>query len=253
MSPDEGLVCCTAGEREFALRAADVRQILPAEQMRLAAGEDTLAGTLDLDGQAVPVFRLESILGRTASPQYVLDPVSCHIAVTGAIDDHVAIYVLAAGFVLDNHACDAVSLPDGVHNVRVEQDFDAGFLGQLNGENLPCMGVNADGRGAFGIENVGRSLALLLQAGDALGGESADHLTVPVVVEAQPAERGGDAAEKAAVFEENRFRAVSRGTDGSSNSGSTRSGDDHLLVDGVAHSTKKAIDTFTAYGTFGLQ
>jgi len=83
MSPGEGLVCCTAGDREFALRGADVRQILPAEKMRTAGGDDTIAGTLDLDGQAVPVFRLESVLGRTASPRHARGPGGCHIAVTG--------------------------------------------------------------------------------------------------------------------------------------------------------------------------
>jgi chemotaxis signal transduction protein len=82
MSPDEGLVCCTAGDREFALRGADVRQIVPAEKMRAVGGDDMIAGTLDLDGQAVPVFRLESVLGRTASPRHPRGG-SCHIAVTG--------------------------------------------------------------------------------------------------------------------------------------------------------------------------
>ena len=83
MSPDEGLVCCTAGDREFALRAADVRQIVPAENMRTVGGDDTIAGTLDLDGQAVPVFRLENVLGRTASRRHPRGPDNCHIAVTG--------------------------------------------------------------------------------------------------------------------------------------------------------------------------
>ena len=38
MSPDEGLVCCTAGDRDFALRGADVRQIVPVEKMRAVGG-----------------------------------------------------------------------------------------------------------------------------------------------------------------------------------------------------------------------
>ena len=82
MNPDEGLVCCTAGDREFALREADVRQVVPGEKMRTVGGDDTIAGTLDLDGRAVPVFRLESVLGRTASPRHARGT-GGHIAVTG--------------------------------------------------------------------------------------------------------------------------------------------------------------------------
>jgi chemotaxis signal transduction protein len=83
MSREEGLVCCTVGNKQYALRGADVRQIVRVEKMRSASGGDTRAGTLDLAGQAVPVFRLGSVLGRVASPRQAPAHGGNHIAVTG--------------------------------------------------------------------------------------------------------------------------------------------------------------------------
>lgn len=83
MSRDEGLVCCTVGDRQYALRGADVRQIVRVEKMRAAAGGDSKAGTLDLAGQPVPVFRLGSVLNRMASQRPASASGGHHIAVTG--------------------------------------------------------------------------------------------------------------------------------------------------------------------------
>ena len=65
MTRDEGLVCCSVGDKQYALRAADVRHIVRVEKMRAAAGSDGRVGTLELAGQPVPVFRLGSVFGRT--------------------------------------------------------------------------------------------------------------------------------------------------------------------------------------------
>jgi len=83
VSRDEGLVCCTVGDRQYALRGADVRQIVRVEKMRAAAGGDSKAGTLDLAGQPVPVFRLGSVLNRMASQRPASAAGGHHIAVTG--------------------------------------------------------------------------------------------------------------------------------------------------------------------------
>jgi chemotaxis signal transduction protein len=83
VSRDEGLVCCTVGDRQYALRGADVRQIVRVEKMRGAASGDGRAGTLDLAGQSVPVFRLGSVLNRTASQRPMPASGGHHIAVTG--------------------------------------------------------------------------------------------------------------------------------------------------------------------------
>ena len=61
---EEGLVCCVVGDKQYALRGADVRQIVRVEKMRPASGSDSRAGTLELSGQTVPVFRLANVLGR---------------------------------------------------------------------------------------------------------------------------------------------------------------------------------------------
>jgi chemotaxis signal transduction protein len=83
VSRDEGLVCCTVGDKQYALRGADVRQILRVEKMRGAAAGDSKAGTLDLAGQVVPVFRLGTVLGRATPQRNVTAPGGHHIAVTG--------------------------------------------------------------------------------------------------------------------------------------------------------------------------
>jgi chemotaxis signal transduction protein len=80
---DDGLVCCTVGDKQYALRGADVRQIVRVEKMQPASGSDSRAGTLDLAGQSVPVFRLGHVLGRAASPRNAAAPGGHHIAVTG--------------------------------------------------------------------------------------------------------------------------------------------------------------------------
>jgi chemotaxis signal transduction protein len=78
---EDGLVCCAVGDKQYALRGADVRQIVRVEKMRAAAGSDGRAGTLDVAGQSVPVFRLGSVLGRGA--QRSSQSAGYHIAVTG--------------------------------------------------------------------------------------------------------------------------------------------------------------------------
>ena len=83
MNGDEGLVCCSVGDKQYALRGGDVRQIIRVEKMRAAAGSDSSVGTLDLAGQPVPVFRLGSVLGRTGAQRNAANPGGHHIAVTG--------------------------------------------------------------------------------------------------------------------------------------------------------------------------
>jgi chemotaxis signal transduction protein len=83
VSREEGLVCCTVGDKQYALRGADVRQIVRVEKMRGAAAGDSKAGTLDLAGQSVPVFRLANVLNRTASQRSGPGSGGHHIAVTG--------------------------------------------------------------------------------------------------------------------------------------------------------------------------
>jgi chemotaxis signal transduction protein len=80
---DDGLVCCSVGDKQYALRGADVLQIVRVEKMRTASGSDSRVGTLDLAGQPVPVFRLGSVLGRTAAQRNALNAGGHHIAVTG--------------------------------------------------------------------------------------------------------------------------------------------------------------------------
>jgi chemotaxis signal transduction protein len=80
---DEGLVCCSVGDKQYALRGGDVRQIVRVEKMRTAAGSDNSVGTLELAGQPVPVFRLGSVLGRTGPQRNAPNSSGHHIAVTG--------------------------------------------------------------------------------------------------------------------------------------------------------------------------
>lgn len=82
MTGDEGLVCCSVGDKQYALRGGDVRQIVRVEKMRTAAGSDSSVGTLELAGQPVPVFRLGSVLGRTGAQRNAPNT-GHHIAVTG--------------------------------------------------------------------------------------------------------------------------------------------------------------------------
>jgi chemotaxis signal transduction protein len=83
MTRDDGLVCCWVGDKQYALRGADVRQIVRVEKMRAAGGSDSGVGTLELAGQPVPVFRLGSVLGRTGAQRNASSDGGHHIAVTG--------------------------------------------------------------------------------------------------------------------------------------------------------------------------
>jgi chemotaxis signal transduction protein len=71
------------GDKQYALRGGDVRQIVRVEKMRTVAGSDGSVGTLELDGQPVPVFRLGSVLGRTGAQRNAPNSGGHHIAVTG--------------------------------------------------------------------------------------------------------------------------------------------------------------------------
>ena len=87
MTRDDGLVCCSVGDKQYALRGGDVRQIVRVEKMRTAAGSDSSVGTLELAGQPVPVFRLGSVLARTGSQRNAPNSGGHHIAVTGEGSD----------------------------------------------------------------------------------------------------------------------------------------------------------------------
>jgi len=78
---DDGLVCCWVGDKQYALRGADVREIVRLEKMREATASDGRVGTLDLAGQSVPVFKLASVLGRPG--QRSAPNSGNHIAITG--------------------------------------------------------------------------------------------------------------------------------------------------------------------------
>jgi chemotaxis signal transduction protein len=80
---DDGLVCCAVGDEQYALRGADVRQIVRVEKMLGAAGSGGRAGTLNVGSQAVPVFRLGSVLGRPPVARRDPHGAGQHIAVTG--------------------------------------------------------------------------------------------------------------------------------------------------------------------------
>ena len=83
MTGDGGLVCCSVGDKQYALRGGEVRQIVRVEKMRTVAGSDGSVGTLELAGQPVPVFRLGSVLGRTGAQRNAPNSGGHHIAVTG--------------------------------------------------------------------------------------------------------------------------------------------------------------------------
>jgi chemotaxis signal transduction protein len=79
---DDGLVCCAVGDEQYALRGADVRQIVRVENMLGSAGDGGRAGTLDVAGETVPVFRLGTVLGRPGASR-AAHAAGNHIAVTG--------------------------------------------------------------------------------------------------------------------------------------------------------------------------
>lgn len=64
----EGIVCCTVGDEQYAIRGADVRQILRVEHRPSEADREGGVGTIDVAGQTVSVFALRNVLGR-ADPQ----------------------------------------------------------------------------------------------------------------------------------------------------------------------------------------
>ena len=76
------------------------------------------------------------------------------IAVAAAIDRHIRLHPLPAGFVLDDDAANSIALANRVDDLGVEQEPDARFARQLHRENFPPMRVDADRGGAFRIELV---------------------------------------------------------------------------------------------------
>jgi len=133
------------------------------------------------------------------------------IPIAAAVDGDRGLDALAAGFVLDDDAVDAVALANRVDDLRVQHEADAGLADELHGENFPPMRIDADSRGALGIK--------LMVAGGAEGleplaefqRESLDDQPVVAVVKAEPGERGGDAAEKSGALDEERLRAIAGG------------------------------------------
>jgi chemotaxis signal transduction protein len=74
---EDGIVCCTVGDEQYALRSGDVRHIARADELQREAGPRGRVGTLRVGDDAVPVFALGRVLERpTAGPGH-------HIAVTG--------------------------------------------------------------------------------------------------------------------------------------------------------------------------
>jgi chemotaxis signal transduction protein len=77
----DGLLRCSAGGTEFAIRASDVRHVARADQLRADEKRDGRAGVIKLGGYLVPVFALHTRLGL---PRTVETPEpEQHIAVTG--------------------------------------------------------------------------------------------------------------------------------------------------------------------------
>jgi chemotaxis signal transduction protein len=80
---DEGVHCCTVGDRQYAIHGADVRQVVRAERMRPEPGAAGRAGTLEIGSWSVPVFSLEQMFGGDASPAPALHGSGRYIVVTG--------------------------------------------------------------------------------------------------------------------------------------------------------------------------
>jgi len=77
----EGLLRCSAGGAEFAIRGSEVRHVALADQLRRDDKRDGRAGVIKLGGYLVPVFALHARLGL---PRTVETPApDQHIAVTG--------------------------------------------------------------------------------------------------------------------------------------------------------------------------
>jgi len=62
-----GLVSCTVGTRQFAMRGADVREIVRAERMRPSGRSDGSTGTLVVAGNSIPVYSLGAVLDNTTA------------------------------------------------------------------------------------------------------------------------------------------------------------------------------------------
>ncbi len=61
-----GIVSCTIAGDQFAFRASDACEIVRAEKVRRAPGPDNAVGTIEMNGEAVPVYPLDAALGRPA-------------------------------------------------------------------------------------------------------------------------------------------------------------------------------------------
>ncbi len=99
-----GIVSCTIGVDQFAFRASDTCEIVRAEKMHRAPGPGGAAGTIAMDGEAVPVYPLETSLGRPATRAASARPAG-HIVITRGLAG-------SAGWLVDRitrSAVDAVS------------------------------------------------------------------------------------------------------------------------------------------------
>jgi chemotaxis signal transduction protein len=79
-----GLVSCVVGERQYAIRGADIREIVRAERMRTSpvpGRHDGAIGALLVGREPVPVYSLATILEGDAAPENVATS-GHHIVVT---------------------------------------------------------------------------------------------------------------------------------------------------------------------------
>jgi chemotaxis signal transduction protein len=74
---------CTVGARQLAFRAVDVAHTARVDRLRPGADADGRIGSLDISGQAIPVFDLGRTLGAPPSAGTASPVVNQHIAVTG--------------------------------------------------------------------------------------------------------------------------------------------------------------------------
>jgi chemotaxis signal transduction protein len=76
-----GLVSCVVGARQYAMRGADIREIVRAERMRVSGKREGSVGTLIVGGEAIPVYSLAAILDGAAPPENVTTS-GHHVVVT---------------------------------------------------------------------------------------------------------------------------------------------------------------------------